>query len=65
MVALVGVQTNQMIRATDLALRFRQRGLAVLLGGFHVSGSVAMLPERPSTVRPSVPQRYSPADRAD
>ena len=39
LVGLVGVQTNQMPRARDLALRLRDRGVDVLLGGFHVSGT--------------------------
>ena len=46
-VCLVGVQTSQFPRATVLALRFRAQGLPVLIGGFHVSGSLAMLPARP------------------
>jgi radical SAM superfamily enzyme YgiQ (UPF0313 family) len=36
------VQTNQFPRAADLAREFRAAGASVLLGGFHVSGSVAM-----------------------
>jgi radical SAM superfamily enzyme YgiQ (UPF0313 family) len=40
-VALCGVQTNQFPRAGDLARRFRASGFAVMIGGFHVSGSVA------------------------
>jgi len=42
-VALCGVQTNQVPRAWDLARRFRERGLEVLIGGFHVSGANAVL----------------------
>ncbi len=41
-VALVGVQTNQFPRAADLARRFRAGGLQVLIGGFHVSGTLAL-----------------------
>ncbi|MBN1441519.1 MAG: hypothetical protein JXA90_02370, partial [Planctomycetes bacterium] len=41
-VALCGVQTNQFPRAADLALQFRAEGLAVMIGGFHVSGAIAM-----------------------
>ncbi len=41
-VALVGVQTNQFPRASDLALRFRKMGLPVMIGGFHVSGQIAL-----------------------
>lgn len=43
LVALVGVQTNQFPRAADLAVRFRQLGAMVAIGGFHVSGSLALL----------------------
>jgi radical SAM superfamily enzyme YgiQ (UPF0313 family) len=41
-VALVGVQSNQYPRAADLARRFRQGGLQVLIGGFHVSGALSL-----------------------
>ncbi len=44
-VALVGVQSNQFPRAADLARRFRKGGLQVLIGGFHVSGSLALSDE--------------------
>ena len=37
-IALAGVQTNQFPRAHDLALQFRDGGLPVMIGGFHVSG---------------------------
>ncbi|MCL2012799.1 MAG: radical SAM protein [Cystobacterineae bacterium] len=43
-VALAGVQTNQFPRAADLAKKFRAGGLQVLLGGFHVSGALALSP---------------------
>ena len=43
-VCLVGVQSNQFPRASDLALEFRKSGIDVLIGGFHVSGVLAMLP---------------------
>ena len=42
-ICLVGVQSNQFPRAQDLALGFRQAGLDVLIGGFHVSGILATL----------------------
>ncbi|HTP91019.1 MAG TPA: radical SAM protein [Xanthobacteraceae bacterium] len=42
-VALVGVQTNQYPRALDIARPFRQAGISVVIGGFHVSGCIAML----------------------
>jgi radical SAM superfamily enzyme YgiQ (UPF0313 family) len=41
-VALVGVQSNQFPRAADLARLFRRGGLPVMIGGFHVSGSMAI-----------------------
>jgi hypothetical protein len=44
MVFLVGVQSNQFPRALDLARRFRAAGVRVGIGGFHVSGTLAMLP---------------------
>ncbi len=51
LVALVGVQTNQFPRAMDLAREFRQAGVQVCIGGFHVSGCVAMLPELPGELQ--------------
>ena len=47
LVLLVGVQTNQFPRAVDLALRFVASGVPVCIGGFHVSGCLAMLREMP------------------
>jgi pyruvate-formate lyase-activating enzyme len=44
-VALVGVQSNQYPRALDLARRFRAAELPVVIGGFHVSGCLSMLPK--------------------
>ena len=41
-VALVGVQSNQFPRTADLARKFRAGGLQVLIGGFHVSGMLAL-----------------------
>jgi tRNA A37 methylthiotransferase MiaB len=41
-VALCGVQTNQFPRAADLALQFKAAGIPVMMGGFHVSGAIAM-----------------------
>jgi radical SAM superfamily enzyme YgiQ (UPF0313 family) len=51
MVALVGVQTNQFPRALDIAREFRASGVTVAVGGFHVSGCIAMLPEIPADLR--------------
>jgi radical SAM superfamily enzyme YgiQ (UPF0313 family) len=43
MVMLVGVQSNQFPRALDIARPLRARGIAVAIGGFHVSGTISML----------------------
>ena len=51
MVGLVGVQSNQFPRALDLARRFRANGLTVMIGGFHVSGCIAMLPALPNDLQ--------------
>jgi hypothetical protein len=44
LVMLVGVQSNQFPRALDIATPLRARGITVGIGGFHVSGTLAMLP---------------------
>ena len=46
-VGLVGVQTNQFPRAQDLARQFKAQGFDVIVGGFHVSGAMAMSPVTP------------------
>jgi radical SAM superfamily enzyme YgiQ (UPF0313 family) len=46
LVALVGVQSNQYPRALDIARPFRAAGVAVAMGGFHVSGCLSMLDGR-------------------
>ncbi len=51
LIGLVGVQSNQFPRAVDLARQFLAAGLPVCIGGFHVSGCIAMLPELPSDIR--------------
>ncbi|HMK67867.1 MAG TPA: radical SAM protein, partial [Stellaceae bacterium] len=45
LVGLVGVQSNQYPHSMDLARRFRELGVQVCIGGFHVSGTLSMLPE--------------------
>ncbi len=50
-VCLVGVQTHQFPRAADLAKTFREAGLTVLLGGFHVSGYLSMISEMPADIQ--------------
>jgi hypothetical protein len=44
LVVLVGVQSNQFPRAMDIARPLRAAGVQVCIGGFHVSGSLSMLP---------------------
>src|ERR1700751_6361164 len=46
MVILVGVQSNQFPRSLDIARQFRKRDIQLAIGGFHVSGTLAMLAER-------------------
>ncbi len=46
LVALVGVQSNQYPRALDIARPFTAAGIAVAMGGFHVSGCLSMLDGR-------------------
>ena len=45
------VQSDQFPRSVDLARPFVAAGLPVCIGGFHVSGCIAMLPELPSELR--------------
>ena len=51
LVGLVGVQSNQFPRAFDIAREFRDAGFQVCMGGFHVSGCIAMLPEMPAELK--------------
>jgi len=51
LIGLVGVQSNQFPRAVDLARPFLAAGLPVCIGGFHVSGCIAMLPELPADIQ--------------
>src|SRR3989440_8012089 len=46
LVALVGVQSNQYPRSLDIARPLREAGIAVAIGGFHVSGCLSMLDGR-------------------
>lgn len=50
-VGLVGVQSNQFPRAVDLARQFRDAGVPVVLGGFHISGCFSMLPDIPADIQ--------------
>ena len=44
LVFMVGVQSNQYPRTMDIARPLRKAGVPVAIGGFHVSGCLAMLP---------------------
>jgi len=50
-VGFVGVQSNQFPRTMDLARQFREAGVHVCIGGFHISGCLSMLPELPEDIR--------------
>ena len=50
-VGLVGVQSNHFPRSIEIARPFREIGIPVVLGGFHVSGCLSMLPEIPSDLQ--------------
>jgi radical SAM superfamily enzyme YgiQ (UPF0313 family) len=43
-VGMVGVQSNQYPRALDIVRPLRAAGIPVIIGGFHVSGMIAMFP---------------------
>jgi Radical SAM superfamily len=54
-VGLVGVQSNQFPRACDIAHAFQREGVHdILVGGFHVSGSIALA--EPGTIPSEVQQ---------
>ena len=48
------MQSNQFPRALDLARQFRKAGVPVVIGGFHVSGCISMLPELTPELREAV-----------
>ena len=50
-VGFTGVQSNQFPRTMDLASRFREAGIQVCIGGFHISGCIAMLPKLPDDIQ--------------
>jgi pyruvate-formate lyase-activating enzyme len=50
-VCMVGVQSNQFPRAMDIARNLRRHGIQVVIGGFHVSGTLAMIPELPAELK--------------
>jgi radical SAM superfamily enzyme YgiQ (UPF0313 family) len=53
-VCMVGVQTNQFPRAVDLGKEFLAYDLNVMIGGFHVSGSIQMLPRIPDEIQEGI-----------
>ncbi len=54
LVCMVGVQSNQFLRAMHLAQPFIEAGIKVAIGGFHVSGIMAMLDELTLELRVAV-----------
>ena len=50
-VCLVGVQSNQFPHAMEIAATLRRHGISVVIGGFHVSGCIAMLPQVPAELK--------------
>lgn len=51
LVGFVGVQSNEFPRTLDLARAFRAAGVQVMIGGFHVSGCLAMLKETQADIK--------------
>ena len=51
LVGFVGVQSNQFPRVMDVARPLRAAGVQVCIGGFHVSGCLAMLPQTPDSLK--------------
>ena len=51
LVGIVGVQSNEFPRAVDIARPLRAAGVQVMIGGFHVSGCLAMLKELPNDIK--------------
>ena len=50
-VFFVGVQSNQFPRAMDIIKQLRDKNIQVVIGGFHVSGSISMLPQLPDELK--------------
>jgi len=51
LVGLIGVQSNEFPRALDIARPLRAAGVQVMIGGFHVSGCLAMLNEMQTDIK--------------
>jgi tRNA A37 methylthiotransferase MiaB len=51
LVGLIGVQSNEFPRALDISRQLRAAGVQVMIGGFHVSGCLAMLKETQADIK--------------
>ena len=51
LVGIIGAQSNEFPRALDICRPLRAAGIPVVIGGFHVSGCLAMLPEIPDDIK--------------
>jgi Radical SAM superfamily len=51
LVGLIGVQSNEFPRALDIARPLRAAGIQVMIGGFHISGCLAMLSETQADIK--------------
>lgn len=59
LICLVGVQSNQFPRAVDIARPFCDVGIPVVIGGFHVSGTIAMSPNIPNDLKKALDMKIS------
>lgn len=59
MIGFVGVQTNQFPRSLDLGRPFLQAGIPVAIGGFHVSGCLAMLKTLPPDIQQALAEGFT------
>ncbi|MDX1403989.1 MAG: radical SAM protein [Woeseiaceae bacterium] len=59
LVGLVGVQSNQFPRAMDLARQFRAENIDVCIGGYHVSGCLAMISGLPPELKAAIDEGVS------
>lgn len=50
-VCFAGVQTGQFPRAVDLAMRCKELGIQTMIGGFHVTGVMALFDELPQELQ--------------
>lgn len=57
LVCMVGVQTNQFPRAVDMAKTLRANNIAVIVGGFHTSGTINMLGEQEPDIQELVQEK--------